>query len=258
MLDQLKQLAKRWVVAELGKVSVTWTRRSPDSWLAKQYPEPFTRPEEVGLTDTIERIAAATNKSGPQPLWSGYPAQARGATRLANQVRTTRVMGNLFAGLIRRRKPEVVVEFGTAFGVSGMYWLAGLEANGKGELLTFEPNEVWANIAKRNLSQISDRFTSVVGTFEDNVNTYLARGRTIDVAFIDAIHTREFVLPQLKLVESRLSPGGLIVLDDLNFSDEMQAVWNEVAADERFAASASFGSRVGILEAQRDFRTTAL
>ena len=82
-----------------------------------------------------------------------------------------------------------MVEFGTAFGVSGMYWLSGLESNNFGELLTFDPNEVWAEIARKNLSGISNRFQLVNGTFEDNIDAYLGSDRQIDMAFIDVIHT---------------------------------------------------------------------
>lgn len=114
-------------------------------------------------------------------------------------------MGNLFANLVKKRKPSVIVEFGTAFGVSGMYWIAGLEANNYGELLTFEPNKVWAEIARKNLSAIGSRFQLVIGTFEENIDLYLGHDRRIDIAFIDAIHTSEFVIPQFKLVIDRLA-----------------------------------------------------
>jgi len=97
--------------------------------------------------------------------------------------------------LVQKRKPEIIVEFGTAFGVSGMYFLAGLNLNKKGKLLTFDPNTVWAKLAKDNLSKISDRFKLTNGTFEDNIDNVLPEGQHIDIAFIDAIHTKEFVLP---------------------------------------------------------------
>jgi predicted O-methyltransferase YrrM len=99
--------------------------------------------------------------------------------------------------LTRRLKPEIVVEFGAAFGVSGMHWLSGLRANAGGRLFTFEPNEVWAELARVNLERIHHPFELTVGTFEDNIA--VLGDQLIDLAFIDAIHTSEFVLPQFDL-----------------------------------------------------------
>ena len=87
-----------------------------------------------------------------------------------------------------------------------MYWLAGLKSNGSGQLFTFEINEQWRQIAIKNLSGISDRFTSINGPFEDKADEAL-QGRKIDLAFIDAIHTSEWVLPQLKMCCGKRTPG---------------------------------------------------
>ena len=120
-----------------------------------------------------------------------------------------------------------------------MYFLAGIESNQTGKLLTFEPNDVWREVAVHNLSQISNRFDSIAGTFEDNIADALPRGQGIDLAFIDAIHTKEFVLPQLEIVLSRSSDNAIIILDDINFSESMKECWKEVSMDIRFSCSAA-------------------
>ena len=187
-----------------------------------------------------------------QPLWEGYAGNnVGGLTRTPDEVRTVASMGNLYTFLVQKFKPNVIVEFGTAFGVSGMYFLAGIESNGTGKLLTFEPNDVWAKLARNNLSQISDRFDCVLGTFEANIDGSLPQGQCIDMAFIDAIHTKEFVIPQLEIVVAKSSCGAIIILDDINFSDNMRECWKEVSTDSRFSASAELGERVGILELNR-------
>jgi len=157
-------------------------------------------------------------------------------------------MGNLYTFLVQALQPNIIVEFGTAFGVSGMYFLAGIESNHKGQLLTFEPNDVWRNLAVRNLSRISDRFQSTAGTFEENIDKVLPQGQSIDLAFIDAIHTKEFVIPQLEIVMARSSDKAIIILDDINFSASMRECWETVSNDSRFLASAALDERVGILE----------
>jgi len=186
-------------------------------------------------------------------LWEGYShtgsfkQELGNESRQPNQVRTATSIGSFYADLVEKRMPELVVEFGTAFGVSGMYWLAGLERIQRGHLLTFEPNTEWAELARRNLSSISTRFESISGTFEENIDLY-RKNKQIDVAFIDAIHTSEFVSKQFELVVERLSPGGIVVLDDIDYSDDMKNCWETIAQDSRVSCSARLGGHVGIVE----------
>ena len=70
---------------------------------------------------------------------------------------------------------------------------------------------------------------------------------TAQIAFIDAIHTSEFVGPQFELVAARLSPGGLVLLDDIDFSPDMRSCWEKIRADRRLSASVEV-DRVGIVE----------
>ncbi|HYI23275.1 MAG TPA: class I SAM-dependent methyltransferase [Candidatus Limnocylindrales bacterium] len=229
----------------------SWTATSLKSSRATQHGEAFR---------LIQRRARMSYLLGEQPLWHGYadarldpyPLETgRDATRTPLQVSTPDQIGRLFTQVTVERKPHLVVEVGTAFGVSGMYWLAGLEFNGSGHLLTFEPNDAWAETALANLAAIGSRFELVTGTFEDNLAAVDAQGATIDIAFIDAIHTRAIVMSQFELVRSRSAPGALIFFDDIDFSDDMHACWTSLASDAQFAAAAEIG-RVGLLELRRD------
>ncbi len=253
MLREIKLFAKRFISKYSSqKVPVRWVRKDSHSWLWQNLEDDFIKPKQTPYSSRIENLAEETNQLGPQPLWDGYASNnIAGPTRMPDGVRTTETMGNLYTYLVQKLQPHVVVEFGTAFGVSGMYFLAGIESNHKGKLLTFEPNDVWRHLAIRNLSQISDRFDSMAGTFEENIDEVLPRGQGIDLAFIDAIHTKEFVVPQLEIVIARSSDHAIIILDDINFSDNMRECWEEVSKDSRFVCSAALGERVGILELNR-------
>jgi len=228
---------------------LNWTKKAEHSLLSEFLPVFSQDPKPSEYAGKIEILARQTNDRGSQPLWSGYGSNnIAGPERTPNQVRTPALLGSLYTQLVQRRKPSAIVEFGTAFGVSGMYFLAGINSNDHGHLFSFEPNEVWGNIAARNLSQIDRRFTLTLGIFEENIDLVLPSGITVDLAFIDAIHTSEFVLPQLDLVVARCSPGAIIILDDINFSEDMQRCWQTVAADARFISSAAVAFRVGFLE----------
>lgn len=251
MITAVKNVFKSLLNKKGGsdEISITWVKRDPRSWLSQVFSDYVIEPRVSSYSHRIEAIAAHTNELGAQPLWEGYEGNNRGGqTRMPSHVRTSAGVGNLYTFLIQERKPQIIVEFGTAFGVSGMFFLAGINENRKGKLLTFEPNRVWAKIARENLSQICDRFELIEGTFEENIDKVLQRDQLIDFAFIDAIHTKEFVIPQLDMVVARSSDGAIIILDDINFSESMRECWSIVSNDDRFTSSAALGDRVGILE----------
>lgn len=202
-------------------------------------------------TTQIERISAQNDDLGPQKIWQPYlqlkDYHGQSPRRMPSQVRSSPKMGSFFSHLVRLRKPDVVVEFGAAFGVSGMYWLSALEDNHRGRLISFEPNEGWAAVAEKNLAAIGNRFTLVRGTFEENIHATLQEGEKIDIALIDAIHTDAFVLSQFETVVGRLAHGGLVLLDDIHFK-EMNGCFERIAIDPRVRSSAILCDHVGLVE----------
>lgn len=216
-------------------------------------PESFTAAAFDGdIVQTIEARIEATARLGKLPLWEGYqkvknyarPA-AEGETRSIKQVRSAALTSRFYAWLVTQKRPDIVVEFGAAFGASGMYWLAGLEETAKGQLYSFEPNPDWFPIAAQNLQAISPRAHIVNGTFEDNISVI---DGAPEITFIDAIHTRDFVMAQLALVRTIAAPGALIVFDDIDFSADMKACWADIAADPTHQAVWEIGKRVGMIE----------
>lgn len=197
---------------------------------------PGTAPRQ----DAIEERAAATNNEvGATKPWHFYSG-----TRTPHQVRTARVFGQFYADLVQRRRPDVVLEFGAAFGVSGMYWVAALESVDNGRLYSFEINPEWAAVADANMAAMGSRYDLTVGAFEDGVDTV----SKVDVAFVDAVHTSDWVEPQFELVVERCKPGALILLDDIDFSDDMRECWRGLAADPRVAGSVALSGHLGVIE----------
>jgi len=195
----------------------------------------------------IEAAAQGTNALGAQKLADEYGEP--GAVRLPDVVRASADLGDLYAWLVQQRRPETVVEFGSAFGISGMYFVAGLEANGSGHLYTFEINDDWADIAERNIRSISSRFTLTRGRFEDHVGRTVAGG--IDLALVDGIHTGDFVMRQWAILKRQASPGGILVFDDIDFGKpgaRMREAWAEIAADGDVVAAVEVRGRLGLVE----------
>jgi predicted O-methyltransferase YrrM len=212
-------------------------------WLASSLAGCAAR-RDFPFAKRIEERAEQTQVLGSKPLWDGY---GKKQNRTSDQVRTPSTYGQFYANLVETRQPKAIVEFGTAFGVSGMFWLAGLEMAGGGTLYTFEPNDIWSEIAEKNLAAISSRFVLTRGTFEDHAASVLTPG-SVGVAFVDAIHTPEFVLAQYNILRNYMEPGGLILFDDIAFSPALSECWQGIAQGDDIEASASLGRRVGVIE----------
>lgn len=249
-------ITRRRPTSKRNVLDIAVHRAAPGTWVARHLPNlPDKMASLKPLFRHIEARAKQTAAVGSLPLWVGYvglqdyPADVSAvAVRNSDDVRTNRKTGEFFSWMVTTRKPHEIVEIGGAFGISGMYWCAGLSAAGAGNFTSFEPNAAWARLATENIQTILERARLVVGTFEDNLDEIPAE---IDIAFIDAIHTPEFVDGQLNLVLERAQPGALIVLDDVNFSEQMTSYWKVVRDDGQFAAAASISRRLGVLELVR-------
>jgi predicted O-methyltransferase YrrM len=187
----------------------------------------------------IEAIAKTTNGIGAQPLAPEYDLSD---TFSPDEVRSPSSQGDLYAYLVAERDPQIVVEFGSAFGVSGMYFATGLQ---QGRLYSFEINPDWADIAERNIKTITDRFSLIRGAFEDHVDDIPA---PVDIALVDGIHEYDFVMKQWEILKARMSPGGLVLFDDITYCAGMREAWREIRADSIVTDSVALWHRLGIVE----------
>ncbi len=224
------------------RLNVRWRKRA--GWLGSHLRQ---RVPQAPRKSQIEAVARNTNSLGVQKLDLAYGEV--GGVRMPDDVRSSADLGDLYAWLVQQRRPATVVEFGSAFGVSGMYFASGLMAAGSGHLYSFEINREWADIAERNIRSIGNCLTLTRGTFEDHVEKVVPG--TIDLAFVDGIHTYEFVKAQFDALRPRMSSGGMIAFDDIDFKrpgSRMREAWEEIAADHRVAAAVEVNGRVGLVE----------
>lgn len=194
--------------------------------------------------DRIEAILAANHERlGRQPIAAEYDLpDAKFSPR---DVSSPSFQGDLYAWLVTQRRPETIVEFGAGFGVSGMYFAAGLEENQFGHLYSYEINEDWAQVAERAIGEVSTRFTLTRGAFEDHIRDIPGR---IDLAFVDGIHTYDFVMNQWRILQPLMAPGGLVLFDDISYGQGMREAWLEIAGSPLVAGAAEFRNRLGLLE----------
>src|SRR5262249_22822640 len=125
----------------------------------------------------------------------------------------SRQAGELLYILVRAGRPNIVVEFGTSYGISTIYLAAAVADNDRGHLVSTELNTAKAATARANLAEagLGEHATVLLG---DAITTLKDIAGPIDFVLLDG--WKDLCLPLLRSVESRLASGALIVADDIN------------------------------------------
>jgi predicted O-methyltransferase YrrM len=119
------------------------------------------------------------------------------------------------AQLVRERKPQRVVECGTAIGYSGLWIARELQQLGSGKLITVEISDARAKRAEANFREagLSDYVEVIVGDARQ------AAGEVegpLDFAHIDCNASN--YLPCFQAIRDKLSDGAVVVADNAGIS----------------------------------------
>ena len=240
LLKRLRNAAQ--ALRYTSRPEIKWCKRG--GWLSDNLEIPLPRaPRKVKIEDR----AWLTERAGALQVDSRVYDDAS-ISRSSDEVRSALWAGDLYAHLAQRKRPKVVIEFGSAFGVSGMYWIAGLEAAGTGHLYSFEVNPKWAEIAGNNMRAIGNRFTLTVGVFEEQVDSVIG-GKPIDIAFVDGVHKGDFIKAQWEIIKARLAPGAVVLFDDIDFATGgMYEGWQDIWQSAGVVAACELRGHTGVVE----------
>jgi predicted O-methyltransferase YrrM len=138
-------------------------------------------------------------------------------------------VGRLLYILARTRPAKIIVEFGTSFGISGVHLAAAVRDAGGGRLIATELDPIKAEQAGRNFraSGLSDVIDLRVGDAFETLKSGI--GGSIDLLLLDG--WKEAYLPMLKFLEPQLSPGALVVADDLAIAPDALAPYLDYVRD---------------------------
>lgn len=145
--------------------------------------------------------------------------------------------GFLFS-LLRRLRPDSVVELGTALGISASYLGAALQLNGAGSLVTMDAAAERMVVAREVLRRLDldDVVDTRLGRFQELLPELLDRQR-VGVAFVDGQHEEEATLEYLELIQPALEFPGIVVFDDIAWSEGMKRAWGRLKSDERLTTA---------------------
>jgi predicted O-methyltransferase YrrM/dienelactone hydrolase len=116
------------------------------------------------------------------------------------------------AELVRKKKPKIVVECGTAIGYSGLWIARELRAAGRGKLITIEIDVDRAKQAQANFEKagLADFVEVRVGDARKLTSKIK---ESVDFLFIDCNYSNYD--PCFRGIEKRLAPGAVVVADNV-------------------------------------------
>jgi predicted O-methyltransferase YrrM len=151
--------------------------------------------------------------------------------------------------LCRAIKPQTVIETGVFHGVSSAYILHALHRNQAGQLISIDlPDPSLGSkqtgwFVPRELRQ---RWTLMLGSSYDLLPRILESAGHIDLFFHDSEHSEKCMLFEYDLAWSRITSGGLLLSDDVDWSRAFSRFYNS-SRNECSNKALCFGYRLGCL-----------
>jgi predicted O-methyltransferase YrrM len=180
-------------------------------------PNTLHTPPVRAVLDRLFAAAALDDDARPQ-LSPGRSFASATAQERADALETVYMPisargGELLYALARASRPDTVIEFGTSFGISTLYLAAAVTDNAAGRVLGTELNATKIAAARANLAEagLAGPVTILAG---DAMETLDGIPGPIGLVLLDG--WKDLCLPVLRLLEPRLTPGALVVADDIN------------------------------------------
>jgi predicted O-methyltransferase YrrM len=130
--------------------------------------------------------------------------------------------GNLLQNIIRKKRPQVGVEVGLAFGISTLYILEAFKEVGAQKLIGMDPaqqDDYWRGGGLRNIETAgyADLYEFHENTSQQVLPELVKKEQRIDFAFIDGWHTFDHTLIDFFYIDQMLNVGGVVVFDDVGY-----------------------------------------
>ncbi len=158
-------------------------------------------------------------------------------TTLARVARDSSVppyMGRLLYRLASHFQPKTIVELGTSLGISTLYLASGSAGS---SIVTVEGDPTLANIAASRFRQLGlGRIEVRNGDFDLELPGILDLSSP-GVVFVDGNHSYEATIRYFEQIASKAVDESVIVIDDINWSHEMESAWAEICHDRRVSVS---------------------
>ena len=136
-----------------------------------------------------------------------------------------------------------IIELGTSMGLTSLY----LSQVPQCKVFTFEGNPSMVSVALTHFESFqANNIQLIEGNLDQTLSDHLQNPAKVQFAFIDANHRYEPTLRYFELLCKRMSDKGIMVVDDIHQSEEMEKAWNEMKDHELVYGSVDL-FRMGLL-----------
>jgi predicted O-methyltransferase YrrM len=131
------------------------------------------------------------------------------------------------------KRPLEILELGTSLGITTAY-LA--KADSRNKVVTLEGSEAVAKVAQGVWKAlVTENIQCHIGRIEETLGTYA--GKQLDVVYVDANHTYEATMRYVDFLLPRMAEKGVIIVDDIHYSTEMERAWKAIKKDKRVTST---------------------
>lgn len=148
------------------------------------------------------------------------------------------VIGQLLFRLVNfigqhEKRPLEILELGTSLGVTTAYLAS---ADSRNKVVTLEGSEAVLRVAQGVWRALRlENIAWQQGNIDDTL--YKCAREGIDVAYVDANHTFEATMRYVDFLLPRMNEKGVVVIDDIHHSEQMELAWNTLKNDKRVTTS---------------------
>ena len=127
------------------------------------------------------------------------------------------------------KHPLEILELGTSLGVTTAYLAS---ADSRNRVMTMEGSGAVLKIAQGVWRALRlENIEWKEGNIDDTL--YKCARARLDIAYVDANHTYEATKRYVEYLLPRMSEKGVIVIDDIHYSEGMEKAWEEIKRDPR-------------------------
>ncbi len=131
------------------------------------------------------------------------------------------------------KRPLEIIELGTSLGVTTAYLAS---ADSRHRVLTFEGSEAVLRVAQGVWRALRlENIEWQQGNIDDTL--YKCAREHLDLAYVDANHTFEATMRYVHFLLPRMNEKGVIVVDDIHHSEQMERAWKALQTDGRVTTS---------------------
>lgn len=133
--------------------------------------------------------------------------------------------------LVNEFQPGVIIELGTSLGFATQYLASAAKS---ADVYTIEGCPEISRLAAHNFSLLERKnITLINGNFDTELPLLLSKLKSVDFVYFDGNHSCDATLRYFNHVLPSCNENTVLVFDDIYWSEEMAAAWNEIKGNER-------------------------